>query len=130
MKERELYYNAVECLNCHEILVSHSRHDYVKCSCENETFVDGGLEYIRYGGKDLSLVFSRPIYSDSSHETIRENLCRGSRGKDGKQPLLYIKLKDIDNQYLEAIIAYEEQVRPNNKMLPIYREEQKWRQTL
>jgi hypothetical protein len=41
----------IKCPNCGEILHSLSRHDFVKCGCEAETFVDGGEAYIRIGGK-------------------------------------------------------------------------------
>jgi hypothetical protein len=47
------------CLSCNVELESKFRHDFVECSgvdgkpCENETFVDGGDAYNRYGGKDL-----------------------------------------------------------------------------
>jgi hypothetical protein len=67
------------------------------------------------------------LYSDAPHEQIREVVSRGSRGKDGKQPLMYILLKDIDNQYLQAIIDYEEALRPQNKYLSIYKNKQKFR---
>lgn len=48
--------NAVKCLACGKVLHSKHRHDFRSCNCENETFVDGGLDYQRVGGKDLSLV--------------------------------------------------------------------------
>ncbi len=34
------------------ILESKSVHDFVKCSCPNPLFLDGGNEYCRYGGKE------------------------------------------------------------------------------
>lgn len=46
----------VRCKKCGVILESKSVHDFQQCDCENETFVDGGNEYTRAGGKDLSLV--------------------------------------------------------------------------
>lgn len=47
----------VKCLKCGEILISNSIHDFQQCSCDNETFVDGGgVYYSRLGGKDMSLV--------------------------------------------------------------------------
>ena len=48
--------NKVKCLNCGEILESKSTHDFQQCSCENQTFVDGGDEYCRIGGKYLNMV--------------------------------------------------------------------------
>lgn len=53
--------NAVRCLYCGDIIQSRSRHDFVYCSCKN-TFVDGGLDYQRVGGKDLNMIeFLRPV---------------------------------------------------------------------
>ena len=46
----------VKCLSCGVILESTHRHDYKTCSCENKTMVDGGSDYLRMGGKNMSLV--------------------------------------------------------------------------
>lgn len=46
----------VRCLECGKILESKSRHDFQSCGCPNNTFVDGGEDYLRCGGKDLSKV--------------------------------------------------------------------------
>jgi len=46
----------VRCLKCSEILESKFRHDFQQCSCENETFVDGGNDYLRYGGMNMNLI--------------------------------------------------------------------------
>lgn len=35
--------NSVKCLMCNTILESKYRHNYVQCSCPNQTFTDGGL---------------------------------------------------------------------------------------
>lgn len=125
--EKQLVYNSVTCLECGETLVSFHTHDYKTCSCENETMVDGGLSYGRYGGKDLDKVKTNYVYDDEPFEKIREVVCRGGRGVDGKQPLKYVPLKDIDDEWLGAIIDYEEQYRPNNKYLPIYYKELNYR---
>jgi len=110
------------------ILESKHVHDYVQHLDKNgETYIlDGGTEYIRRSvnkeeAKDISL------YSDAPHSLIREKVSRGSRGKSGREELKYILLKDIDDEYLQAIIDYEESNRPQNKYLPIYRAEQKFR---
>ncbi len=125
--EKQLVHNSVTCLECGETLVSFHTHDYKTCSCENETMVDGGLSYGRYGGKDLDKVKTNYVYDDEPFEKIREVVCRGGRGIDGKQPLKYVLLKDIDDEWLGAIIDYEEQYRPNNKYLPIYYKELNYR---
>lgn len=39
----------VKCVVCNVRLFSFHRHDYKLCGCSNETMVDGGREYLRYG---------------------------------------------------------------------------------
>ena len=48
--------NAVRCNKCQEVLQSTHVHDYVECMCQ-ETMVDGGNEYFRYGGNDVETLF-------------------------------------------------------------------------
>lgn len=43
----------VECAKCKKRMFSFHVHDYKLCGCENETMVDGGREYLRYGWKTL-----------------------------------------------------------------------------
>lgn len=50
------YPNVVKCLSCGIVLVSNYRHDYKLCGCNNETMIDGGYDYLRYGGKDMKMV--------------------------------------------------------------------------
>lgn len=46
----------VKCLECGKTIESKHRHDYVTCGCPNQTMVDGGNDYCRYGGVDISKV--------------------------------------------------------------------------
>jgi hypothetical protein len=46
----------VKCLKCGKILVSKSVHNFVMCGCDNQTFVDGGDQYCRFGGVDMDFV--------------------------------------------------------------------------
>jgi hypothetical protein len=103
---RQLVYNAVTCTECNETIVSYHRHDYKTCSCPNEAAVDGGLDYLRYGAKDLNKIKSIALYADDDFVTVRCYATRGSRGKDGKQPLTQIPIKDMDDDYLEAVLEY------------------------
>lgn len=56
--------NSVRCLECNEVLVSKSQHQYVQCGCANETATDGGNVYQRYMGRDLDKIenLSQYIY--------------------------------------------------------------------
>lgn len=99
----KIYHNSVICLECGEKLISRHRHDFQSCSCENETYVDGGLDYIRVGGKDLNKIQRFTINSEDKFEDIRFYLERGTYGKDGNEPLHYIKLKDMELNHLEIL---------------------------
>ena len=46
----------IKCLNCQTILESKGRHDFIRCQCPNRTFMDGGNDYMRLGGKDLTMI--------------------------------------------------------------------------
>ena len=50
------YPNIIRCKECGYILVSNHRHDYKTCECPNQTMVDGGYDYLRCGGVDMSKV--------------------------------------------------------------------------
>ena len=43
----------LKCLECGVVLESKYRHDFARCSCPNQAFLDGGGEYFRYGGMDM-----------------------------------------------------------------------------
>lgn len=59
----------IKCLSCGEELESKHRHDFVECSCENQTFVDGGNDYLRVGGKRLDLIL---FYNEKKGEYERQ----------------------------------------------------------
>ena len=46
------------CLCCMTIMESKSVHDFRSCGCENESFLDGGGEYVRIGGKNIDAILS------------------------------------------------------------------------
>jgi hypothetical protein len=56
----------IKCLGCGAILESLHRHDFVGCDCRNNTFVDGGYDYLRYGGVDLNLI--QVIYTEKEYK--------------------------------------------------------------
>jgi len=103
---RQLIYNAVKCLECNETIVSRHRHDYKTCDCPNKAMVDGGLDYQRYGAKSMSRIVAIDIYADDDFEIVRRYAVRGSRGKDGLQPLSWIAICDMDDDYLQAVVDY------------------------
>lgn len=98
--------NAVRCLNCGTYLRSYRVHDYKKCDCSNGTMVDGGLEYCRFGGKELSLVQTECVYNTDDFELVRAFFLWGTRGIDGKSPLKYVRLCELDSNHIAKIIEY------------------------
>lgn len=64
----------IKCLDCGEILESTSVHDFVKCSCPNPLFLDGGDNYCRYGGKEkdrFQIIDSTTIHSTTIHSFLK-----------------------------------------------------------
>lgn len=55
MKVEKVLRNRCQCAKCLDIIESKYGHDFVWCKC-GEIFTDGGLEYIRRGGKDLNSI--------------------------------------------------------------------------
>ena len=102
---KQIILNRVQCRECGEVLTSYNRHDYKTCGCTNETMVDGGTDYQRYGGLNLDLVdISSTIYLSDDHEMNRSAAHWGNRGKDGKSPLSYKSIADMSNTHLINII--------------------------
>jgi hypothetical protein len=102
---KQIILNRVQCRECGEVLTSYHRHDYKTCGCTNETMIDGGNEYQRYGGLNLDLVdTSSTIYLSDDHEMNRSAAHWGNRGKDGKSPLSYKSIADMSNTHLANIL--------------------------
>jgi hypothetical protein len=98
-------------------LVSAHRHDFKQHVFKNgETiFVDGGNEYIRRGGSALGNGFfpakgyaelwvDWSLSDDIPLDVIAQKLLWGTRGKDGKQPLKYVRLASCETDHLQAIL--------------------------
>lgn len=59
------------CPKCGDFIYSRARHDFHWCSCKN-VFVDGGFEYLRWGGRDCNGV----VVEERSVRPIKETLYR------------------------------------------------------
>jgi hypothetical protein len=103
---RQIVYNAIDCLDCGETIVSYHRHDYKTCMCRNQATVDGGLDYLRYGAVDMSKIQSVAVFADMPHSIVRLYATRGGRGKDGTEPLIYTRICDMNDDWLQAVLDY------------------------
>lgn len=97
------------------VLQSFNRHDF-KIHVDKvtgETYgVDGGCDYLRRIGsvrecKELS------VYSDDSHDVIREAMHWGTRGRGGTEPLRYIALKDMTSDHIQACLDTQPRMHPH-----------------
>lgn len=86
-------------------LVSRHRHDYQTHVDANgeEYMIDGGLDYVhRSINKEPAI--DAFVYTDDSHDVIREQFLWGTYGKNGDQPLQMKPLKSLDKEHIEAIL--------------------------
>jgi len=107
------------------ILTSYNRHDYkeYKDTITKEVLmVDGGTDYAR---RNIGTYEELSVYDDGSHITRRSALHWGTRGKDGKQPLVYKPIQDLDSDHIEAILKTQHQLSEFYK--EVFREELKYR---
>lgn len=50
------FQDALYCHECDTVLYSINRHHFIYCGCPNNTFIDGGKDYTKYGAKDMNKV--------------------------------------------------------------------------
>lgn len=68
MEYKKIKRNILKCKVCGDIIESKSTHDYKVCKC-GACFVDGGKDYVRYGGKNLDDIELLTEYEeDNSNE--------------------------------------------------------------
>lgn len=97
--EQKLYRNAVQCLLCGEILESTFRHDFRRCGCDNQTTTDGGLDYHRWGGKDMHQVKNLCEYIPA--DTFLWGVFDPTTGETKKR-----KLDDLTDSHIQNICLH------------------------
>lgn len=124
--EPRIVCNRIQCNHCEDIITSYHRHDFVMCKC-GTVGTDGGSDYQITTGevKDYT---NLSVYDDAPFEVIRRCFYRGGRGKDGRQPLTWVPLDKMSNEWVKACIVYNKE-RGLNKSFPskMYRKELKYR---
>lgn len=102
----QIVYSTATCKKCGDVLVSLHRHDYVMCTCDNKTMLDGGTEYQRYGGVDLDLVDrSGTVYLTDGFDKCRKAPIWGTYGKKGNEPRKDVSISEMTDEHLEAVIT-------------------------
>lgn len=96
-----------------QIIRSTHRHDSVSLEHSSGIYrIDGGHEYFLYSFpygcckefEDLRLTDSNAL------KTIKNKLIWGTKGKEGDEPLKYIKIKDMEKEHMEKLLF---EVRPH-----------------
>ena len=103
--EKQVIYSAIRTPDG-TLLESLHRHDYKshKDTLTGNTYgIDGGNDYFRFIGDvyDCEVITH---YSDEPQEVVRQYVRWGTYGKNGDQPLYWIKMCDMTNDHIEAII--------------------------
>lgn len=99
------------------LLVSRHRHDFVShvdATNGHKYQIDGGLEYCR---RSVPGSYEEAcVWSDDPHEVIREAMEWGSRGKDGKQPVRYIRLMDMSDEHIRNCLDTQRLMNPSYRV--------------
>ena len=124
--QKFLVRNAIQCLNCNDIIESIHRHDYKTCSCGG-CMTDGGLDYIRRAHNPNVDFVELDLYSTDPHKVIRNHVYRLGYGKVGNPDYGKFKktlLNEMTDEHLLALLDY---CQLDNKYLPIYKNEIEYR---
>jgi hypothetical protein len=112
------------------VLHSRHRHDYVTYTDNNglEYMVDGGLDYLRRTVHEDDPYTEISIFDDDPFDLIRRGFAWGTRGKDGKQPLTFTPICEMNDAWLQAAIDYNTDYGMGTSVMNrIYAREQEYR---
>jgi len=96
------------------ILYSRHRHDYkehVDVITGEWMMIDGGTDYVKSSVNNVRAQYIS-LTTESPHVEIREHFGWGTYGKDGKEPLHEILLKDMETGHLEAVMRTQTHLAP------------------
>lgn len=96
------------------VLESKHRHDYrehLDTATGELYFIDGGLAYTRTSvnkvpAEDIS------TYVGDNYEDTRRIFKWGTYGKDGRQPLKWVPVKDMSSNHIKAVLETQKYI-PN-----------------
>ena len=94
------------------VLESRNRHDYkTHLDANGKVYVvDGGLDYLRRNVHDDAPYEELALEDDEPHEVQRRVMVWDTRGKDGKKPLEYKAIADLDTDHIEAILKTQKHI--------------------
>ena len=98
------------------ILRSRNRHDYVTHTDSKNGklyMLDGGLDYVRSSANGDEEYLT--VTTDNTHDEIREAVTWGTYGKEGDQPLSFIKLLNMETAHIQAVLQTVQGIYPPYK---------------
>ena len=100
----KLVYNAIQTPDG-TVLESRHRHDFKEHTdtiTGNTYMIDGGLDYIRTSMYPDQVNLA--VYLEDGHDKVRSSITWGTYGKNGDQPMSFVKLCDMDTDHIKACI--------------------------
>lgn len=127
-KDNFIVYNAIRTPDG-TVLVSEYTHDYKTYVDKNgKTYmVDGGKSYLRRSNNGDEEVLSI-CSADEPFSVIREYFTWGTFGKNGDEPRVFKKLKDLTTDHIKAILETQHQINESTRTL--LETELKYRETI
>lgn len=102
----------IVCKSCAEILHSKHVHDFVQCSCPNETFADGGTLASRAGGKNLDLILKCTTVAEAKR--LSQTLKLKDTLKGATEPTFYdVMVKRLSKKRADEITKVIRQLLKN-----------------
>lgn len=68
--------------------------------------IDGGLDYQRYGGVDMSFVQSFVVFADEDFEKVRQHMYRSGYGKHGTGAFRITRLFEMTDEHCAGCLDY------------------------
>ena len=89
------------------VLTSHYMHDFIShVDANGDTYInDGGCSYLRRSSNTIPAE-DLTVYADDDFELVRVSAERGGRGINGNDPLTWVKICDMNDAWLEAVLDY------------------------
>lgn len=69
--KRKIVRNIAQCAQCKQVIESTHRHDFRACGC-GSIFVDGGLDYMRWGERQTGDFISLAEFDDAAPKTAQD----------------------------------------------------------
>ena len=110
------------------ILESRFRWDYqAHTDANGKVYVlDGGLDYVRCSLIEDQILLT--VTLDDPHEQVRQVVKWGTYGKEGTDPLSYVKLADMSDEHIRAVLDDNGNVYPQIRQA--MKNELKYRKTV